>query len=170
MKDELVFYVFAIGGIAILLSYYLIYVSGSLGKLFPILTKNKTFYNLWLLSVLITIPSILYIIVYYSFYERFDDNIRTLFIVSIFVYLFFCLCWPITVEYIVRNPGTSPEIQRPVLLVVALATLGFFLSVVLNDVNNALLIAAGVIVVFHHFVFDSVLWVNLHNNTKKLRK
>ena len=163
MEDEVIFYVFAIGGLAILLSYILIYVSGTLSKLMPILTKDKTFYILWKLSVFLVVPSVLYIMVYYSFYERLGSNYRSLFITCLFVFLIACLCWPIAVEYIVKN-NKNPELQRPILLLVALATIGFLVCIILNNkVENGVLLISGILVLFHHLFYDSIIWVNKHN-------
>jgi len=168
MEDEVVFYVFVMGGLAVLLSYILIYVSGTLTKLMPILTKDKTFYTLWKCSVFLVVLSVLYIMIYYSFYERFDSDYRTLFISCLFVFLIFCLCWPISVEYIVKYKG-NPELQRPILLLVALATIGFLTCIVLNNkTENSVLLIAGILVLIHHLFFDGIIWVNKHNNYVKI--
>ena len=83
--DDLIFYIFIVGGFIVVLSYWFYFTS--LKKLVKVFGKNE--YNFWLFSALITVVSVLYLFAYFSFVEKIENWERTLFIVSEVVFLVF---------------------------------------------------------------------------------
>lgn len=159
MEDVVIFSIFAAGGFLVLLSYFLLYKYGVLKQVMPVIRNEKQFTVLWAISVFFTVVSIFAVIIYFSFYKKLEDWQRTLFIVSLSVFLFFAICWSISLYYIYKK-GADFRAQQIILLFVALGTAGMLSSVIDED-TPWLIITAAFIVFFHHFFIDALLWVDV---------
>lgn len=161
MKDEVVFSIFTSGGFGVLLSYVFLYLQNSLPDLYKRYTKTE--WRLWFISMVLTVTSIIALILWFSFYERINN--RELFISSLCIFLAFAMLWSLSIFYIFKY-NYSPFIQVPILLVVGLASVGMFTSVI-STTSNILLILAAFMVVFHHLVVDGVYWPHIHSRKMK---
>ena len=156
MKDPVIFSIFAVGGFFVLLSYFLLYKYGVFKKALPVFYNEKWLLYLWIFSVIFTVVSIFAVIIYFSFYKNLEDWHRTLFIVSLSVFLVFAVCWSISMYYIYNKKGDFNS-QQIILFIVALAAIGMLVSVIEED-TPWLIIAAAIIVCLHHYYMDALLW------------
>lgn len=159
MKDEAVGLLFLLGSIGIIISYILLYYAGVLRRLMIIFKKSPKLLKLWYISITLTIISFIYIIIYYTFYEKLEEN-RTLFLISLLFFLIFAMLWSFTV-FIIDKYKLNVFIQSPILLIIALSTIGLLVASVLNEVT-VLTVIALVIIVCHHTIFDFIGWPLIH--------
>ena len=149
--DDLILYIFIVGGLLVLFSYWFYFVS--LKKMVKAFGKED--YNLWLFSALFTTLSVLYLFAYFSFVEKIENWERTLFVVSEVIFLLFASLWASTIHYKKFN------YEQFVLYIVALATLGLLISVIYSDQSNWLVVLCAFVIFFHHTFYDSLKWVSL---------
>ena len=164
MKDHLVSGLFFAGGFGVLVSYIFIYITGTLTKLAKIF--NPSLWRIWIFSMFITTAAVLGIYSHFSFNQRLESWKRTLFIVSTCIFLASAMLWSVSVEYI-HKTKTTTSIERLPLTLTALATIGLLISVSYST-DDWLLITAASIIVFHHLVFDAIIWANIHQKSKLL--
>ena len=155
--DDLVFYIFIAGGLTVLFSYWFYFAS--LRKMVKAFGKED--YNLWLFSAVLTALSVCYIFAYFSFVEKIENWERILFIVSEVVFLLFASLWSSSIHYKKFN------IEKIILYVVALATLGLLVSIIYSDQSNWLVVLAAFVVFFHHTFYDSLKWISLEKKFLK---
>jgi membrane-associated HD superfamily phosphohydrolase len=157
MKDLVLLSVFGSGGVGVLISYYLLYLTGNLQKYVHYFTKVE--WRVWIFSAFLTVASVIGLIIWFSFYQKLQESERILFIVSLAIFLIFAKLWSVSLAYI-KARNASPYIQRPILLVVALATIGLLLATVYST-DKWLVISAAAIIVFHHLFFDAFYWMHI---------
>lgn len=162
MHDDLIKGLFFAGGFGVLVTYMFLYVTGTLNKLAKLFPS--TTWKFWVFSMVITTAAVLGVYSHFSFRQRMRDWKRTLFIVSTCVFLGSAMLWSLAVEYINRNK-INTDLERFPLTLTALATIGILVAVSYST-DNWLLITAASIMVFHHLVFDAMIWANLHEKSK----
>ena len=166
MKDLVLLSVFGSGGVGVLISYYLLYLGGILQKYAHYFTKTE--WRVWTFSALLTVASVIGLILWFSVYQELDKNERILFIVSLAVFLIFAKLWSVSLAYIHARKA-SPYIQRPFLLIVALASIGLLLATVYST-DKWLVITAAAIIVFHHLIFDAFYWMHIVDRETRKEK
>ena len=162
MEDNLIKGLFFAGGFGVIVSYMFLYVTGTLSYLARIF--SPTMWNFWSISMLITTAAVLGIYSHFSFNQRMQDWKRDLFIISTCIFLASAMLWSLSVEYVTRN-NLNTDLERIPLTLTALATIGILVSVSYST-DDWLLITAAAIVVFHHLVFDAVIWADMHEKSK----
>jgi MFS family permease len=158
MKDSALFALFAGGGIGVLVSYMFLYYQKSLPLLYNMYTPFE--WRLWFVSMVLTVVSVIALVTYFSGYKELKDGYRELFIVSLSAFLLFAMFWSLSIFYIMQNKK-DPSIQKPILYIVGLASIGMLISTV-NSTKSALIILAACIVVFHHLIVDAIWWPMIH--------
>lgn len=158
MKDNTIFTLFLSGGFGVIISYFFLYFTGTLNLLASYYTKKE--WRFWVLSMLLTTASVIGLIVWFSFYQELLNWQRELFIYGLSVFLAFAMLWSLVVFYIEKNK-IDPSYQRPVLLVVGLATIALLIATVYST-NKWLVITAAAIIVWHHLFIDAFWWSYLH--------
>lgn len=162
MQDKLIQGLFFAGGFGVIVSYMFLYITGTLPRLAKIF--SSTMWRVWGFSMLITTAAVLGIYSHFSFKQRMENWKRDLFIVSTCLFLGSAMLWSLSVEYVTRN-GTNTDLERIPLTLTALATIGILVSVSYST-DDWLLITAAAIIVFHHLIFDAIVWANLHQKSK----
>ena len=162
MKDELVGGLFFAGGFGVLVTYAMLWASGTLPVLASYFSKMQ--WKLWGYSVLITVISALGIFVWYSFYEKLEDWKRDLFIASLCIFLGSAMIWSFSVEYI-ESKKANPSFQRPALFLTAFGTIGMLIAIAYSE-PSWLLVTAASILVFHHLIVDGLIWPTIHQKAK----
>ena len=164
MKDEFIAGIFLVGGLGVLITYLLLYVSGSLSRMLKVFTPKIL--KIWTLSMIITTASVLYIYYYYIFRRKLEKWTRSLFVTSTIVFLISAMLWSVTIRYGETNTK-GRDIEKYPLYLTALATIGILISV-LYSTNDWLVITAASIIVIHHLLLDAIVWRDLHSKTKLL--
>ncbi len=162
MDDNLIKGLFFAGGFGVIVTYLFLYFTGTLpklAKLFP-----PTMWKVWIFSMFITAASFLGIYIHFSFKQKMESWKRNLFIVSTCIFFASAMFWSVTVDYVTRK-NTTTDIERVPLYLTALASIGILVSVSCST-EDWLLITAASIIVFHHLVFDAIIWANLHQKSK----
>ena len=162
MKDETVLITTVTGGSGVLITYIMLAINKCLKPLSKKFSAVE--WRIWSISVLLTVASFLGIILYYSFKERLEDWKRDLFLASLTVFLISAMSWSAMINWIVKNKKNI-NIQLIFLILTALGCLGILVSIVYST-DDWLLITAASILLFHHLVFDSVIWTYIHNRNK----
>ena len=154
VKDIGIFTTTVAGGSGVLAGYFLLFLENYLA---PLAKKfGKIEWEIWKASAIYTVVSFLGLIVWFSFYQKLEDWKRDLFYSSLIVFLFGAITWSISIFYMMKNKKNS-NIQIPSLALTALGSIGLLISTVYST-DNWFLITAASIVLFHHFVFDLVIW------------
>ena len=159
MKDLGLFTTTVTGGVGVLTGYTYLYLSKYLSPLAKKFTSLE--WKIWSFSALLTVASFLGIIVWFSFYELLEDWKRDLFFSSLVVFLIGAILWSLTIFYTMKFKR-SIYTQLPALTITSLGALGILLSIIYSS-DNALLITAGGILLFHHLVFDNIYWVTINS-------
>lgn len=158
MKDSTIFALFTSGGFGVIVSYLFLYSTTTLKTLASYYTKQE--WRFWVLSMLLTAASVIGLVVWFSFYDRLEDWKRELFIAALAVFLAFAMLWSLSVFYIEKYK-LNPNYQRPILLIVGLATVALLLATVYST-DRWLVITAAAIIVWHHLIVDAFWWLSLH--------
>lgn len=159
MKDLGLFTTTVIGGFAVLVGYFYLYLSKYLKPLAKKFTKKE--WKFWSISALLTIASFLGIIVWFSFYQQLNDWQRDLFFSSLVVFLAGAILWSLSIFYLIKYKKNIYH-QLPSLTITSLGALGILFSVIYST-NNWLLITASSIVLFHHLILDNIYWMTIHS-------
>lgn len=159
MKDDTILTTSIIGGFGVLISYGMLAIQGALKPLAKKFTRSE--WNIWSFSVLLTVASFLGLIIYYSFEEKLEDWKRDLFLSSLVIFLASAMSWSLLIGYIMKNKKNI-NLQLISLLITALGCIGILVAVCYST-ENWLLITAASILTFHHLIFDSIIWVYIHN-------
>jgi hypothetical protein len=154
MEDELVAGLFFAGGFGVLISYLFLLTSGAISKLIPVFSGNT--WRLWALSALITVASVIGVYVHFSFNQRMEGWARDLFITSTCLFIGFAMLWSYSI-FRTANNGLDNGLEKIILAIVGMATIGILVSVV-EETENRILIAAASLIVFHHVFFDALVW------------
>lgn len=165
MKDEFIGGIFLVGGLGVLVTYLMLYVSGSLKRMLKVFTP--IFFRIWVLSMIVTTMSVVYIYYYYTFEKKLEKWTRILFTVSTILFLLSAMMWSVSIRYGETNMKNR-DIEKYPLYLTATATIGILISV-LYSTNDWLVITAAVIMVIHHLFMDAVAWRDLHSKTKLKR-
>ena len=166
MKDLLLLSLFGLGGIGVIITYYILYLYGAIKKYGNYFTKKEL--RVWAVSVLLTIASVIGLILWFSIYQELEDWKRVTFIVSLVCFLIFASLWSVSLAHI-HSRNASPYIQQPILILVALATIGMLVATAYST-DKWLVITAAAIIVFHHLFFDAFYWMYIvDRETRKER-
>ncbi len=158
MEDSTIFALFLAGGFGVIISYLFLYFTGTLKVLASYYTKQE--WRFWTVSMLLTTASVIGLIVWFSFYQELEDWQRDIFISGLAVFLAFAMIWSLVVFYIEKYK-LNPNYQRPILLIVGLASVALLLATVYST-NKWLVITAAAIIVWHHLIVDAFWWASLH--------
>jgi phosphatidylserine synthase len=158
MKDSTLFTLFLSGGFGVIITYIFLYFSNTLNILANYYTKQE--WRFWTVSMLVTAASVVGLIVWFSFYQELEGWQRDLFISGLTVFLAFAMIWSFSVFYI-HKYNLHPNYQRPILLIVGLATVAMLIATVYST-DKWLVITAAAIVVWHHLIIDGFWWPMLH--------
>ena len=162
MKDDFIGGIFLLGGIGVLISYMMLYVSGSLKRMLKVFTPN--IFRIWVVSMLITTAAVLYLYYYFTFEKEIKGWSRNLIVASTILFLVSAMLWSVTIRY--GEVSTKyRDLEIFPLYLTALGTIGILIGTVYAT-NNWIVIAAASIIVLHHLVIDAVVWKNLHSKTK----
>lgn len=162
MKDEFIGGIFLVGGLGVLITYLMLYISGSLRRMLKVFTPR--IFRIWTLSMIITTLSVVYIYYYYTFERKLQKWTRILFTVSTIIFLLSAMMWSVSIRYGETNTKNR-DIEKYPLYLTAIATIGILVSV-LYSTNNWLVITAATIMVVHHLFMDAIVWRDLHSKTK----
>lgn len=162
MQDNLIKGLFFAGGFGVIVSYMFLYITGTLPRLAKIF--SPTSWRFWSFSMLITTAAVLGIYSHFSFKQHMRHWKRDLFIVSTCVFFASAMLWSLSVEYVTRN-NLNTDLERIPLTLTALATIGILVSVSYST-DDWLLITAAAIIVFHHLIFDGIIWASMHEKSK----
>lgn len=164
MSDNLIIGLFFGGGFGVLTTYMILASSGLGGKMLNVFNANT--WKLWSVSMIATVASVLGLYSYFGFKEPMDDGwARNLFIVSTCLFLAFAMIWSYSISRLMF--GGEIYLEKIALAIVALATIGILIATV-NQTDNALVITAASIIVFHHVIWDFLVWGS--NATKQTMK
>lgn len=166
MEDELIAGLFFGGGFGVLISYLFLITSGVISKLTPIFSDNT--WRLWTLSTAITIACVIGVYIHFSFNQRMEGWARELFIASTCIFIGFAMLWSYAI-FRTANNGLDNGLEKVILTIVGLATIGILISVI-EETENRLLIAAASLIVLHHVFFDALVWGTNATKTKILNK
>lgn len=164
MKDLGLFTTVLAGGISVIFGYISLYLHNYLNPLAKKFSKKE--WNIWSFSVLLTIASFLGIIIWFSFYEELEDWKRELFLSSLVIFFIGATGWSLMISYIMKNKK-SIYLQMLFLLLTAIGCLGILIAICYST-SDWLLITAGAILLFHHLIFDSIIWVIIHGRKKNI--
>ena len=164
MEDELIMGLFFAGGFGVLISYLFLITSGIIPKLTRVFSSNT--WKLWALSVAITVACVIGVYVHFSFNQRMEGWSRDLFIISTCLFFGFAMLWSYSI-FRTANNGLDNGLEKIILAIVGLATIGILVSVI-EESSNGLLIAAALLIVFHHVFFDALMWGTNATKTKIL--
>ena len=164
MEDELIAGLFFGGGFGVLISYLFLITSGVISKLTPVFSNNT--WKIWSVSAAITVASVIGLYIHFSFNQRMQGWARDLFITSTCLFIGFAMLWSYSI-FRTANNGLDNGLEKVILAIVGLATIGILISVV-EETENRLLITAASLIVFHHVVFDALVWGTNATKTKIL--
>ena len=150
MKDLGLFTTTISGGLGVIAGYLYLYLNNNLKTLAKKFTKKE--WKIWTVSALLTVASFLGIIIWFSFYENLIDWKKDLFFSSLVVFLFGATLWSLII-YAICLKKLKMVYQLIPLTITSLGSIGILISIIYST-NNALLIAAGSFLVFHHLFFD----------------
>jgi len=162
MKDQTLGGIFLLGGIGVLISYLFLYYSNVLTRLMKIFRKNNFLLKFWYFSAFITVVSVIYVIVYYTFFERLKESSRNLFLISLIIFLVFAMLWSLSV-FLIDKYKFNVYTQSPILFIVSLSTIGMLIASITNKLEILPLIAL-IVIVFHHTIYDFVIWPMIHKS------
>lgn len=164
MTDDLIVGLFFAGGFGVLTTYMFLMTSGMGGKMLNVFHADT--WKLWSVSMIATVASVLGVYSYFGFEQPMDSGwARDLFVISTCVFLAFAMIWSYSISRLAF--GGEVYLEKIALGAVALATIGILVSTV-NQTDNPLVITAAAIIVFHHVVWDFIIWGS--NATKQTMK
>ena len=157
------------GGFSVLMGYVFVSMTGVGKKLARVFNANEMV--VFMILTTLSIISFFYLIYWATDTGTLKEWRYTLYLVSLAVYLFGASLWS-PVIYRVVTKKQHPYNQIPALFITAAGTIGMLVAVASEDSNQDLrysfAMAAAILLVVQHALFDLVYWSRVH--AKKLEK
>jgi hypothetical protein len=163
MSDDLIVGLFFGGGFGVLTTYLFLATSDLGSKMLNVFESST--WRLWSISMVATVASVVGLYSFFGFKEPMEGWARTLFVVSTCVFLGFAMIWSYSISRLAF--GGEIYLEKIALAAVALATVGILIATI-DQTENILVLIAAAIIVFHHVVWDFLIWGS--NATKQTMK
>tara|TARA_R110002110_G_scaffold65611_2_gene180587 strand:+ start:608 stop:1129 length:522 start_codon:yes stop_codon:yes gene_type:complete len=164
MVDETIVALSLTGGVAVLMGYYFVAMTGVGSKLYRIFTSNEK--TIFLTLSTLSIISFFYLFYWASFTDSLKDWKRDVYIASVATYLAGASLWSIMAYRIVKMK-LHPSSQTLALFITALGAIG--LTVAVGSVSEkdglkyGFAMIAAILFLIQHAFFDLIYWSKIHS-------
>lgn len=153
------------GGISVLMGYTFISMTGVGKKLARVFNANEM--SVFLTLSTLSIISFFYLVYWASSTGTLKDWRYTLYLISLAVYLLGASLWSPTIYRIVTKKQ-HPYNQIPALFITGAGTVGMLAAIAAEsseeDLRYSFAMAAAIILVLQHAIFDLCYWTKVHSN------